>query len=446
MNQVKAIILAGGIGQRMWPIKASKAVLPFFGTPLILHTLETVKKAGVDDFVVVARPEIAGQLRKLTAPFKAQIVLQPNPRGLSDAVTQGLKGDSLLRGVRQVKEKQPILVVNANDLFAPELIKQIIRHAQKEESEVILPGLRVKEYFPGGYLEFKKGRLTRIIEKPPFGKEPSHWVKLVVDYFKNSQPLLKILAQNQAQFDVYEIALNQMIKSKSRVAVVKYQNYWGSIKYPWDVLKAMALFFKFRFPQKKGKKPDVSRSVTITGPVIFEEGVRLLEGAKVRGPAYIGAGTIIGNHSLVRESMIGANCVVGYGTEIARSYVGNNGWFHSNYVGDSVLGNNVSLGAGAVLANLRFDEDKVSSLVDGDKVDTGLDKLGAMIGDNVKIGVNASLMPGIKVGSHSLVGPGVVLERDLAENKFCQLKQKLALRKNKKIIGDQVREKARKKI
>lgn len=433
MNKIKVIILAGGIGKRMWPIRTSKSLLPFFSEPLILHTIKTVKKAGLNDFIVVVSPAIFDQVKKLTAPFKAKVALQPKPLSL---------GDALLKAAKFIKDQQPILVVNVNDIFDPKLVRQIIKDAKEGKNDVIIPGLAVKKYFPGGYLVVKRNRLVKIVEKPPSGKEPSNLVKLVVDYFKNANNLLKFLPKAVGKrTDDYEAVINQMMKSGFKVGVVKYEGYWGSIKYPWDILKAMPLFFKYRFPERKEKKPTIARSATVIDPVIFGQGVKILEGAKIKGPAYIGAGTIIGNGALIRESMIGKNCVIGYNTEVARSYIGDNCWFHSNYIGDSVLVDDVALGVGAVLANFRLDEGEISSVIGEEKIATGLGKLGAIIGDNAKIGVNASIMPGVKIGADSFVGAGVVLYQDLPENKFCLLNQSLSISQNKRPVRFGRREK-----
>lgn len=438
MNKIKVIILAGGIGKRMWPIRTSKSLLPFFGEPLLLHAIKIVKKAGLNDFIVVTSPVIFNQVKNLTAPFKAQVVLQPKPLSLADSV---------LRAAKFIKDQQPILVVNVNDIFDPKLVRQIIKNAKEEKNDVIIPGLAVKKYFPGGYLVVKRNRLVKIVEKPLSGKEPSNLVKLVVDYFEKADDLLKLLPKTSGKgVDGYEVAINQMAKKAFKVGIVKYERYWGSIKYPWDILKAMPLFFKYRFPERKEKKPTIARSATVIDPVIFGQGVKILEGAKIKGPAYIGAGTIIGNGALIRESMIGKNCVIGYNTEVARSYIGDNCWFHSNYIGDSILADNVSLGAGAVTANLRLDEAEITSVIGREKIATGLEKLGAIIGDNVKIGVNASIMPGVKIGADSFIGAGVVIDKDLPENKFCLLKQSLSISRNKKPVKLGIREKYRKKI
>lgn len=437
MRKIKVIILAGGIGKRMWPIRASKSLLPFFGELLLLHILKTIKKGGLNDFILVANPAIFNQVKKLTAPFKAQVVLQSKPLGQADAI---------LKTAKFIKD-QEVLVVNASDIFEPGLIKKILLRTKSEGSDAALPAVIVKDYFPGGYLAVKNKKIIKVVEKPSPGKEPSNLVKLDIDYFRNASRLLEALRKTKSQRDdIFEVAINKMIKQGLKFTAVEYEDYWGSIKYPWDILKAMQLFFKYRWPKRKGRKPTVARPATIIEPVIFEEGVRIFEGAKIKGPAYIGAGTIIGNGALVRESMIGKNCVIGYSTDVVRSYLGDDCWLHSNYIGDSVLGDNVSFGAGAVTANLRLDEGEISSVVGREKIATGLEKLGAIIGDNVRIGVNASIMPGLKIGADSFIGAGVVLYKDLPENKFCLLNQSLSISRNKKSVASKTREKFKKKI
>lgn len=137
---------------------------------------------------------------------------------------------------------------------------------------------------------------------------------------------------------------------------------------------------------------------------------------------------------MVRQSYIGKDCVVGFSTDIARSYIGDHCWFHSNYVGDSVLEGNVSMGSGSVLANLRLDEGEIWSVVRGEKINTHRTKLGAMIGKNVRIGVNVSIMPGVKVGEDSMIGAGVILDKDVPEQSFCVVKNGYEIKKNTKTV------------
>src|SRR5260370_35947980 len=86
---------------------------------------------------------------------------------------------------------------------------------------------------------------------------------------------------------------------------------------------------------------------------------------------------------------------------------------HLPYVGDSIMGEDCSLGAGTITANLRFDEADVKSKVRGSWVSTGRKKLGAILGDGVRTGINVSIFPGVKVGRASWIGPGAIVDRDV---------------------------------
>ena len=91
---------------------------------------------------------------------------------------------------------------------------------------------------------------------------------------------------------------------------------------------------------------------------------------------------------------------------------------HSSYVGDSIIDDNCSLAAGTVLANFRFDEKNVKVKVAEQGIDTGLDKFGTIMGSGSKTGINASIMPGVKIGPNSFVGSHVCLMRDLPPNRL----------------------------
>ena len=111
--------------------------------------------------------------------------------------------------------------------------------------------------------------------------------------------------------------------------------------------------------------------------------------------------------------MVGDKSVVGGYSEVTRSYLAENVWLHRNYAGDSIIGNNVLIGAGAVTANMRLDKKNVKSMVSGKLLDTNLAKFGCVIGDNCVVGVNCSIMPGVKIASGSKVMPGQVVRRDI---------------------------------
>ncbi|PJB89691.1 hypothetical protein CO082_00005, partial [Candidatus Peregrinibacteria bacterium CG_4_9_14_0_8_um_filter_44_15] len=163
-----------------------------------------------------------------------------------------------------------------------------------------------------------------------------------------------------------------------------------------------------------------------------EEGAKIMEHATITGPAYIGRDVVVANNALVRESEIGAQSVVGYSSEVARSNLGNNVWLHMNYVGDSILGDDVMLGAGAVTGNFRLDQENVKMEVEGNKISSQTNKFGAVVGPNTKIGINVSMMPGSKIGASSLISGGVIIDKEIPDSSFVKGHNELQIRKNNK--------------
>ena len=418
--------MAGGKSERFWPF-SEKTLFPFLGKPLVKHQIERIKKAGFKDLIVVCNQRNLPVVKN----FGVETVLQKG-EGQGAAI---LSAQELIKG--------PILIVNANDFFELSLFRKVLLAGQKRGIDGCLVGFKTSSYFPGGYLVLGKGeRVEKIVEKPGEGKEPSDLVRIVVDFFKEGERFVQYLKKGI----LYEEAINETIKDGALVKAVSYKGKWGYLKYPWDVLLMMRFFLGRIRDKQIARDVKISKKALVLGPVVIEDGVQVWENAKILGPCFLGKGTIVGNNSLLRESMIGENCVIGFSTEVARSYVGQCCWCHSNYIGDSVLDKNVSLGAGAVLANLRLDEEGIYSVVKRERINTKRTKLGTIVGKNVRIGVNASLMPGVKVGKNSFIGPGVVLEEDLGESKFCLQRQNLRVTKNIKKISEEQREKFKKKI
>lgn len=126
-------------------------------------------------------------------------------------------------------------------------------------------------------------------------------------------------------------------------------------------------------------------------------------GAYIEGPCYIGKDCIIRHGAYIRKgSWIGDRCVVGHATEIKHSILfPRSAAPHFNYVGDSILGPGANLGAGVKCANVRLDKKTIKVRVEGKRYDTGMIKLGAIIGENVRLGCNAVTNPGTFLGRDS---------------------------------------------
>lgn len=190
-------------------------------------------------------------------------------------------------------------------------------------------------------------------------------------------------------------------------------------EYPWEVLADIGDFIlklgdklpKDEFTKKGDniwihKSVTVAPTATLNGPLIIDEGTEVRPGAFIRGKA-----------------IVGKNCVVGNSTELKNVVLFNTVQVpHYNYVGDSILGTHSHMGAGSITSNVKSDKTLVV-VKDGDeRIETGLKKFGAMLGDYVDVGCNSVLNPGTMIGRHTNVYPlscvrGVIPENSIFKNK-----------------------------
>lgn len=440
---MKVLLLAAGRSKRMKPIE-DKNFLSFLGKPLIQHQIEMIVKAGFEELILVGGKhnlvmlsELENALREFLK-IKISLVEQKN-------LDLGMCGAVL--AARELIGSEPILVLSSNDVFEIEALELMKKAAKNEDAESYILAKKILGYFPGGYLKVdENGFIKQIIEKPEPGKEPSNLINLVAHLHKNPKNLIGFLEKVVSKKDdLYEVALGKMMDSGCKLKAMEYNGLWQPIKYPWDVHKVFNLLFS-KAKKYISSSADVSKHAVINGDVIIGERVRIFDGAVVNGPCYIGNDSVVATNSLVRDSNVGENCIIGFGTEVARSVLGHDVWTHSNYIGDSVIGDNVSFGSGTVTGNLRLDEGEVEVIVDGKKINAHTNKFGAIIGNHVRVGVNTSLMPGIKIGGGSFVGAGIVVAEDVAENSFVRGSWELKISKNNVDVSGIRREEFKKKI
>jgi NDP-sugar pyrophosphorylase family protein len=414
------ILLAGGQSSRFWPLQ-DKNLISIMGQPLLAWQLEQLQGQGFKDIVVVGNNAVVDSSRNLGKVRPLYVQQGDKLPGMAGAIL------SVYKLYQNRYKGKPVYICNANDFYENQLHQLVLKTAQAQKADAYITAWQTDKHLPMGYLTVKNKRIVNIIEKPPKGKEPSDMVNIVAHWYNQPEILFKALKTAKSkQDDIYEVAMAGLIE-KYRFQAVKYTGDWKWLKYPWDLLGVMDFFLKRIKKPSIAKSARISKKAVIKGPVVIEEGVRVFGGAVISGPAHIDRNTVVGNNALVRNSVVGNSCEIGFCTEIARSYVGDNCRLHSNYVGDSILAGQVDMGAGAVTANFRLDEQKIHSPIKGKKTDSQLGKLGTIIGQTSKIGVNASLMPGVKIGENCMVGPGVVQYKDIASNNRVILEQKISI-------------------
>jgi len=186
-----------------------------------------------------------------------------------------------------------------------------------------------------------------------------------------------------------------------------HRKLFEGLIYPWEALAQLETYLG---KQSLGKiESEIPDSVHLVNPSMISIGKETIiePGAFIQGPCIIGSNCLIRNGAYIRGGLIcGDNCIIGHTTEIKHVIMLNGSKAaHFNYVGDSILGNEVNLGAGVKCANLRLDSAQVVIRFKNQKIPSGLKKMGAIIGDGGQIGCNSVLNPGTIIGKEAVVYP-----------------------------------------
>ena len=195
------------------------------------------------------------------------------------------------------------------------------------------------------------------------------------------------------------------------------KDYLQLFEYPWQALKGIKNLILELGPALGEEYTEVSPCVWI------HKTATVAPTAYIGGPSIIGAHTVVRHCAYVRENaLVGDNCVIGNSVELKNVILFDNVQVpHYNYVGDSILGYKSHMGAGSLTSNVKSDQTLVTVKNGEERIETGLKKFGAMLGDHVEVGCNSVLNPGTVVGRHSNIYPtscvrGVVPENSIWKN------------------------------
>lgn len=183
-------------------------------------------------------------------------------------------------------------------------------------------------------------------------------------------------------------------------------------QYPWEVLKEIKDFIlklgarldpaMFDHPEEDiwiSRDAKIAPTANLNGPLIVDSGAEIRHCAFVRGSAIVGKNAVVGNSTELK------NCILFDGVQVP----------HFNYVGDSVLGYKAHMGAGSITSNVKSDKQNIVIHI-GRGMETGLRKIGAMLGDRVEVGCNSVLNPGTIIGRDCIVYPTSCVRGVIQEN------------------------------
>jgi len=395
---MKCVILAAGEGKRMHPLTYTrpKVMLPIANKPIVEWNMANAIKAGFKEFVFVVgyKSEMVRNYFGDGAEWGVNIkyVNQGEPLGTAHAI----------KTVEKFVDDN-FIVLCGDTIFNEEDIK-----AMKSKDMAI--GLtEVEDAREYGIVEMDGKEVIKIHEKMD---EPISNLINGGIYRFNKKIFDFIRKTDKSPRGEYEItdSINSMLKKEKMEGV--FLREWRDVVYPWDLLYANEEILK----KIEGKiEGEVEKNAIIRGNVIIGKGSRVMSGSYIEGPVIIGENCKIGPNCYIRPcTAIGDNCHIGNACEVKNSVMmDNSNAPHQNYVGDSVIGQNCNLGAGTKIANLRLDKKDVLVSLNGKKVNTKRRKLGAIIGDNVQTGINATINIGSIIGDDVLIGPGASVSREI---------------------------------
>ncbi|MDD5751162.1 MAG: NTP transferase domain-containing protein [Candidatus Peribacteraceae bacterium] len=416
---MKALLLLAGQSKRFWPL-TEKTLFPICGTTLLQIQIERLRGAGITDITLIGGSH---NLPQAGALFPELRTIEQEDLSL------GMRG-ALLSALPQLKTG-PVMIVGGNDVIDAGGFQLLMKQAAIKGTDGVILAARVTRYFPGGYLTLKDNRVLSIVEKPEEGKEPSDLVTIVAHVHNNPADLLASLKAGKASAeDGYEQALDRLFREKKYLAA-PYEGPWLPVKYPWHLLPLLQHLLT-QMQRSIHPSVEIHPSAVIEGNVTIGEGSRVMAHATVVGPCVISKRCVIANNALVRQASIGDDCVVGFGSEVKSSVLAGKVWTHMTYIGDSIIGRNVSFGGGSLTGNLRLDEGIVRSVVQGREMETGLTKFGTAIGDGCRLGIHTSINPGMKIGAGSFIGSASLISEDIPDRSFMMMKEgKMDIRPNR---------------
>ena len=420
----QAVILAAGQSSRFWPLNTGhKSLIKIMGRPLIWYTLEALKRNKIKEVIIVqgAKRDIEEGLCTVnTSGIKIRYATQQKPRGTGDALYQAKKFI-----------KSPFFFVTGpHKVDLNDYLPQILSKHRRYPRKMLLVGAKTVQPWDFGIFKFKGSKISQIIENPPKGKEPSD-IKATESYLLPAE-FFSCYETLPRKEDSLIDAINIIIK-KDGAELVLLKKEAASLKYPWDSFGMFKILVEAGWLRSNiAASAYIGKNVVLDGTIHIGAGTKILENIVVRGPVYIGDNCTIGNSVVIRaNTSIEDGALLGAFAEVKSSILQDNVHMHSGYLGDSIVGKGCRMGAGMITANRRIDRQNIKVQVKGERIDTGLSYFGAVVGEDTKIGIHVSLMPGVLVGARVVVGPHSMVRENIPDDTLFYSKFKFHLQRRR---------------
>jgi bifunctional UDP-N-acetylglucosamine pyrophosphorylase/glucosamine-1-phosphate N-acetyltransferase len=411
---MKAVILTAGEGKRLRPITTSrpKPMIPIIGKPLLEHTVIGLREAGIDHLILIVgykEETIRNHFDKFSKEFnlKIEYVTQKEFLGTAHALSQ----------VKHTIRDESFLILNGDIFVDTGIFKQIVQEYEKHSSEGYIALFKVNNPENFGVISLNSnGFVEKITEKPSPRLKLGNLANAGI-YIFNTLIFKAIEKTKKSIRNEYEITDSIGILIKEFGVKIKgflIEGYWNDIGLPWQIFEANHYILNKLESTNLG---ILEENVKISGNVHIGKNSLIKSGSYLQGPCYIGDNCRIGPNAYIRPySSINDGCYIGM-SEINNSIILSNSTISSsNFVGDSIICENVNLGAGTKISNLPFDNKTVKMNINGVKIDSGLRKLGAIIGPKSQTGINTRIMSGKIIGNNSIIGAHTIVNENVPPN------------------------------
>ena len=392
---MQTVILAAGQGTRMRPLtdRRPKPMLPVADRPLMAHTADAAVEAGATELLLVVGYEaddVRGHFGDEYRNTPVRYAVQAEQRGTAHAV----------RAAREHIEGA-FAVLNGDDIYDPDSVTRLF-----EEGPAV-GTYTVENPRPYGVFDIADGVVEGIVEKP--ADPPSNRVNVGAYVFPMAaREWLDVEESERGEEELTDV-LARVIDERSVRAIGV--DRWMGVGRPWELLEANEWKLGGLDREIRG---SVAATADLRGDVVVEAGATVEPGVVVEGPVLVRAGAHVGPNAYVRgHTVLGENTRIGNAVEVKNSVVMAGAAVpHLSYVGDSVIGRDVNLGAGTTVANLRHDDEPVRLTVNGERVSTGRRKFGVVVGDGAKTGIETTLNPGVTLATGARIEPNATVTRD----------------------------------
>jgi len=422
---MNGVILTAGEGTRMRPLTLSrpKTMVPVGGKPILQYNIEALKEAGITDITLIVgyHENVIKDYFQDGTKFGVKIRYITQGERLGTAHAIGTLAGSI---------QGAFIILNGDIIVESKLIKDLTRKFETDKARTILTLIEVEDPSPFGVVELEGDKIINLVEKPAPGEAPSNLINAGIYLFDEDifQAIEKTQKSPRGEYEITD-SIKIQIKNNQSVLGLESNDKWLDIGRPWELLDINEHYLTEMKSEIQG---DVEDGVTIHGPVFLGKNSIIRSGSYIIGPVHIGDGCDIGPNSFLRKyTCLGDNVRVGNAVEIKNSIImDETNVNHLSYVGDSIIGGNCNIAAGTNIANLRFDDKNIKLTVKEERIDSGRRKLGVIFADGVKTGINTSFNPGVKVGLNSRIGAGAIITKDIPSNKMVLPKSSMIILDN----------------